>query len=201
MEFKDRLQTLRKKNGMTQEQLSERLNISRTAVSKWESGRGMPNIEALKRLSEVFGVSLDELLSGKELLDAAENEGRERVGRQSTLTFGLLDLLACCFAFLPFFSQPRADYIATVSLFEYSQARALKIAFFAALGSMGAWGLAALAVPVSLSGRLRRFARFGSLALHSAAIALFIAAREPYAAFFLFVLLLAKVVLIALENR
>ena len=46
MEFNEKLQQLRKKSGLTQEQLAEQLYVSRTAISKWESGKGYPNIES-----------------------------------------------------------------------------------------------------------------------------------------------------------
>ena len=68
MEFNEKLQHLRKENNMTQEQLAERLYVSRAAVSKWESGKGYPNIESLKAISKLFSVSIDDLLSGDELL-------------------------------------------------------------------------------------------------------------------------------------
>lgn len=54
MEFNEKLQQLRKKNNLTQEQLAEQLFVSRTAVSKWESGKGYPNIESLKSISKLF---------------------------------------------------------------------------------------------------------------------------------------------------
>jgi transcriptional regulator with XRE-family HTH domain len=47
MEFNEKLQELRKQKGLTQEELAEKLYVSRTAISKWESGRGYPNIESL----------------------------------------------------------------------------------------------------------------------------------------------------------
>ena len=59
MEFNEKLQHLRKENNMTQEQLAERLYVSRAAVSKWESGKGYPNIESLKAISKLFSVSID----------------------------------------------------------------------------------------------------------------------------------------------
>ena len=65
MEFNEKLQLLRKQNNMTQEQLAEKLYVSRTAVSKWESGKGYPNIESLKSISRLFSVTIDDLLSGK----------------------------------------------------------------------------------------------------------------------------------------
>lgn len=66
MELSEKLQELRKEKGLTQEELAEALFVSRTAISKWESGRGVPNIESLKAISKFFSVSIDELLSGEE---------------------------------------------------------------------------------------------------------------------------------------
>ena len=76
MEFNEKLQELRKQKGLTQEELAEVLFVSRTAISKWESGRGYPNIDSLKAISKFFGVTIDKLLSGDELLTIAEEDGR-----------------------------------------------------------------------------------------------------------------------------
>jgi len=62
MEFNEKLQELRKQKQLTQEELAECLYVSRTAISKWESGRGYPSIESLKAISEFFSVSIDDLL-------------------------------------------------------------------------------------------------------------------------------------------
>ena len=67
MEFNEKLQELRKQKELTQEELAEVLFVSRTAISKWESGRGYPNIDSLKAIAKFFGVTIDELLSGDEL--------------------------------------------------------------------------------------------------------------------------------------
>ena len=81
MEFNEKLQELRKNKELTQEELAESLYVSRTAVSKWESGRGYPNIESLKEISKFFSVSIDELLSGEKLLFIAENENKTNIKR------------------------------------------------------------------------------------------------------------------------
>ena len=91
MEFNEKLQELRKQKGFTQEELSELLFVSRTAVSKWESGRGYPNIDSLKAISKLFSVTIDELLSGDELLNIAEDESKNKENRIRNLVFGLLD--------------------------------------------------------------------------------------------------------------
>ena len=68
MEFNEKLRELRGRAGLTQEELAERLYVSRTAISKWESGRGYPNIESLKAIAKFFSVTLDELLSADEAI-------------------------------------------------------------------------------------------------------------------------------------
>ena len=63
MSLSEMLKELRRKNGLTQEQLAEELNVSRQAIAKWESGAGLPDIENLKNISIFFHVSTDLLLN------------------------------------------------------------------------------------------------------------------------------------------
>ena len=65
MEFNEKLQELRKKKGLTQEELADKLYVSRTAVSKWESGQCCPDIALLPALADFFEVSIDELMGYK----------------------------------------------------------------------------------------------------------------------------------------
>ncbi len=66
MNLADRISELRRQKGWSQEQLAEALNISRQAVSKWESGQSTPELEKVVAMSELFGVSTDYLLKGIE---------------------------------------------------------------------------------------------------------------------------------------
>lgn len=66
MEFSNRLYQLRKQKGMSQEELASRLNVSRQTVSKWEVGDSTPDMEKLVAISDLFEVSLDQLVMGKE---------------------------------------------------------------------------------------------------------------------------------------
>ena len=93
MEFHEKLQELRKSRGLTQEELAEALFVSRTAISKWESGRGYPSIDSLKEISRYFSVSIDELLSGDQLVLIAEKENKSNLNGLCDLLFGFTDLL------------------------------------------------------------------------------------------------------------
>lgn len=64
MTIADRIQTLRKQSGLSQEQLAERLDVSRQAVSKWESGQSIPDVDKIIALSELFETTTDYLLKG-----------------------------------------------------------------------------------------------------------------------------------------
>lgn len=66
MEFYETLRELRKNRGLAQEELAEKLFVTRTAISKWESGRGFPSMDSQKAISRAFSVSPDSLLSGRQ---------------------------------------------------------------------------------------------------------------------------------------
>jgi transcriptional regulator with XRE-family HTH domain len=141
VEFNEKLQQLRKQNNLTQEQLAEQLYVSRTAVSKWESGKGYPNIESLKCLSKVFSVSIDELLSGNELITLAESENRSNINKINNLMYGILDLMAIAFIFLPFYGQQEGDFIRSVTLLAYSDTpEIIRTSYFVILILMGMLG-------------------------------------------------------------
>ena len=131
MEFNEKLQELRKQRGLTQEELAQRLYVSRTAVSKWESGRGYPNIESLKAIAGFFSVTVDELISSGEILTAAEEDQKQTKKHFRDLVFGLVDLCVSLLLFLPLFSEKSTDVIRAVSLLRLGGVEAyLKIVYF-----------------------------------------------------------------------
>lgn len=69
MNFSEKLFTLRKAKGLTQEQLAEQLDVSRQSVSKWESGQAAPELEKIVALSAIFDVTTDYLLKSSEIDD------------------------------------------------------------------------------------------------------------------------------------
>jgi len=73
MSFGENLQTIRKKNQLSQESLAEMLGVSRQAVSKWELGEGYPEVEKLLLLSKKLNISLDSLLENKNTTALSDN--------------------------------------------------------------------------------------------------------------------------------
>lgn len=96
MEFAEKLQQLRKQADLTQGQLAEKLYVSRTAVSKWETGNGYPNLDSLKDIAKIFKVSIDELLSNDELIELAGKEAKQTSERMLGIVFGAVLEEACC---------------------------------------------------------------------------------------------------------
>ena len=193
MEFNEKLVELRKRKGLTQEELAEVLFVSRTAISKWEAGRGLPNIDSLKAISKFFGVTLDELLSGEELLFIAENDQRKNVHSLQNLLFGLLDCTMALLLFLPFFGLRENGVIHTVSLMELGPfPMYLKILYFTfVFGTLG-FGIMLLALQ-----NLRQcfwicYTHWMSLTLSCFGVCLFIISRQPYAAILTFLFLVCK---------
>ena len=119
MEFHEKLQELRKSRNLTQEELAEELYISRTAISKWESGRGYPSIDSLKAISGFFSISIDELLSADALVSIAEKENRSNIQRICDVLFGTVDLIGILLALLPLYSRRMDNSVIAVNLWEF----------------------------------------------------------------------------------
>ena len=197
MEFNEKLQELRKQKGLTQEELAELLYVSRTAISKWESGRGYPNIDSLKGIAKFFDVTIDDLLSNNELLTLAEEDTKQKERHIRDLVFGLLDLSVTMLWFLPFFGQKIDGAVQGASLLSLSpNAPYLRGFYFAFVIGMMASGVLTLTLQncertvwIQNKGKI-------SLFLNSVAAILFVISLQPYAATFLLVILAIKVLML-----
>ena len=121
MEFHEKLRELRKNRGLTQEELAEALYVSRTAISKWESGRGYPSIDSLKEISNYFSVTIDDLLSGEKVLSIAEKENKSNIRGMCDLLFGIVDIFSFILIVLPLYPNTIDGYIGSVNLFAYTE--------------------------------------------------------------------------------
>lgn len=198
MEFNEKLQNLRKQKGLTQEELAESLYVSRTAISKWESGRGYPNIESLKLIAKTFSVTIDELLSGEELLDIAEQDNKKKDGVFCDLLFGLMDIFASLLLFLPFFAEKSNGAISEVSLLALlAVAPYLKTVFLCLVVTIILFGILTLALQNYTNIFWQKIKTKISLILNFSGVLLFIISLQPYAATFLLMFLIIKVFMLA----
>ena len=194
MEFHEKLQELRKRKGLTQEELAEALYVSRTAISKWESGRGYPNIDSLKAIAKFFSVTIDALLSGEEVLTIAEEDQKQKESLLRDMVFGLLDLSAAIVFFVPFFGQKADGYVQAVSLLFLTEvAPYLKAAYFVMTIGMVAFGISTLVLQNYRGAFWVRSKSILSLLINTATALLFIISAQPYAAVFVFASLVIKV--------
>lgn len=197
MEFHDKLRELRKRKGLTQEEVAQRLFVSRTAVSKWESGRGYPAIESLKSIAKIYSVTVDDLLSGEELLTIAQEQKRHHERSVRDLVFVLLDMSMSLLLILPFFADRIDEAVQAVSLLGLSHAA---VYIRAACGCFVAFavllGILTLSLRKCTSLFWIRYKSLISLGLHAAGILLFVLCLQPYAAVWLFVFFLIKLMLL-----
>lgn len=197
MEFNQKLQELRNTKGLTQEELAQKLFVSRTAISKWESGRGYPNIDSLKAVAKFFEVTVDQLISGDQLLTIAEEDTKQKERRVRDLVFGLIDVSASMLLFLPFFAQKTDGVIESVSLLLLTSVSPyLKIVYFVFLFLTVVLGVLTLALqniglPLWCKIKIK-----ASLSLNIVGSLLLIISNQPYGAILLFVFLIIKVLLI-----
>ena len=193
MEFNEKLQKLRTSEHLTQEELAEKLYVSRTAISKWESGRGYPSIESLKAIAAFFHITIDALIGGAEILTLAEQDKKESGQKYTALVCGILDCLAVLLLLLPLFGNGGEAPVSAVAL--------------PAMTGVGTWlkavfiGISALTVlygfysvvTIGFDRPLRRDRRYAaSLLLSVFGTATFVLARQPYAGVFCLCLLVIK---------
>ena len=197
MEFNEKLQELSKARSLTQEELAEALYVSRTAISKWESGRGYPSIDSLKEISRFFSVTIDDLICPDEMITVAENDKREFVSTYVSLICCVLDALLAILVFIPAFGNG-TDSSGAVSLFgltgisPWVKTLFIVIISIAILNGISGVIIVAFSKPVWNRHRL-----VTGVVLSILAVLVFIATRQPYAGIVCFAFLVIKGFLIA----
>ena len=197
MEFHEKLQELRKNKGLTQEELAEALYVSRTAISKWESGRGYPSIDSLKQLSAYFSISIDDLLSGEKLILIAEKENKSNIRNVCHLLMGMTDLLSILLIVLPLYPKTVNGFVYSVNLWVYTET--------ALYNRMVYWGLflALIALGICKIMQTQLHVEKGntiitnlSFVLSVVTVLYLVLAREAYASTVAILLLLIKTLLV-----
>ena len=197
MEFNEKLQELRKSRSLTQEELAEVLFVSRTAISKWESGRGYPSISSLKEISRFFSVTIDELICSDEMISVAENEKKEFTDKYVSLICDALDILLVLLIFIPAFGNGRASP-ETVSLFGLSGINPwVKTVFAVIIGAAILNGICGVIIANFDKPAWNRHRIVTGIVLSILLVIVFIVTRQSYAGIVCFSFLVIKGFLIA----
>lgn len=201
VEFNEKLYELRKSRGLTQEELAKALFVSRTAISKWESGRGYPSIDSLKGISAFFSVTIDELLSGEKLISIAEKENKANLQSICNLLIGIFDIFSFLLIVLPLYPKHIGNYISAVNLFAYLETtdlnRIVYWGMFIALIIIGVVKIVMLQLKVVKG---KTVLQIGSIVISIVAVLFLALTGETYATALMFLLFLMKGILIIKEN-
>ena len=195
MELNEKLQELRRKRGITQEELATAIFVSRTAVSKWESGRGYPNIDSLKAIAKYFSLRIDDLLSGDQIIDLAEENEKKKSSSFRDLFFGFLDVFAILLVFLPIFALRGNSVINHVSLLSENQLQPyLKAVYLPLLFAIALLGVFTLALQSLKNFVWVKTKSYVSLSLSAVLTGVFIVSLQAYASIFVFTLFVLKTI-------
>ena len=197
MEFNEKLQELRKSKSLTQEELAEALFVSRTAISKWEQGRGYPSIDSLKEISRFFSVSIDDLICSEEIVSAAADEKKECVEKYISLICNTLDIFLALLLFLPVFGNG-TDHPVSVSLYAITGLSTWIKTVFAALISLAVLnGICGVIINHFDKPVWNRHRLMTGIVLSVACTAVFILTRQPYAGIICLAVLVVKGLMVA----
>lgn len=202
MEFNEKLQELRKSKGLTQEELAGKLYVSRTAVSKWESGRGYPSIDSLKDISHFFNISIDDLLSGEKLIFIAEKERNESLRNLFGFIFGLADMLSVLFIIFPLYSYTVDGYVYSVNLFSHTDILPLfRVIYVILYSSLIAAGIVRIIFTKTKTGKADKLLTAFSISVNIVTVIFSGITREAYAVVTVFLQLLIKGIIILRQEK
>lgn len=190
MNFNERLKELRKNKGLTQEELASKLYVSRTTISKWESGNGYPSIDILKSLANFFEISIDELISNNEVLDLSKENIIKEKKKNINLVIGLLEICSLLFLILPIFSNKNGDFIESVILFKTNYNLIYYILYYLLIGLSFINGVVMLIlINKENNNKLKLII---TLSINILLVLVFILTKRPYPGCLAFILLLIK---------
>lgn len=202
MEFNEKLQKLRKDRGLTQEELAEALFVSRTAISKWESGRGYPSIDSLKEISKFFSVTIDELLSTERLLSIAERENKSNIQKMCNLLLGIVDLFSFMLIVLPLYPNPVNGCIYAVNLFNYTETTSFnKLIYWIMFLSLIVVGAVKIVLTQCKIEKGQNIVTGCSMILSILTVLFLAMAKEAYAITLVFILLIIKGMLLFKHSK
>ncbi len=192
MEFNEKLQNLRKNKNLTQEELAEKLFVSRTAVSKWESGRGLPSIDILREIASFFSVSIDDLLSSDKIITLAKLENKQDIKRLCGLFLGVVDIFCFLLIILPLYAKKIDGYVYSVTLFNYIGKTFILTVYWILFTSQTILGIIKLIFIKLKKEQAQNVITIISFTVNIITILFLAFSREPYAVSLSFLFLIVK---------
>jgi len=199
MELSEKIQKLRKERGLTQEQFAEQLFVSRTAVSKWETGRGTPSMESLQMIAKFFGITLDELLRAEEVITIAENENKENISRFASYIDGIFNIAAVVGLLLPLYKVELNNIFYSVPLYQFKGWLAVLYWIFPM--AMAICGVIQIVINKGEREKLKRGINIIGVILNTGAIFVLILSGQPYPSVMFFTLLLIKGTVMLIKKK
>ena len=199
MELSEKIQKLRKERGLTQEQFAEQLFVSRTAVSKWETGRGTPSMASLQLIAKLCGVTLDALLHAEEIIAVAENENKENINRFAFCIDGIFDIAAVIGLLLPLYKTEVNGLFYSVPLYQYTGW--LSALYWIFPVAMTLCGIVQISISKSECDKFKDRINLLALFLNVGAVFLLILSGQPYPAVLFLALLLIRGAVMLMKKK
>lgn len=193
MLFNEKLKKLRKNKNITQEELAQKIFVTRTAVSKWESGKGYPSLDTLKILAEFYGISIDNLISNEEIIDISKKNIEENKIQNTNLLFSVLDTLSSFLFFLPVFGLKVGEAIIFVGLLNSNCSMLELLVDTTLISFCSLYGVISLFVIIMNKSFNTKYSIPISLILNGLLVFCFLITREVYAGIFVSVLFSLKI--------
>ena len=197
MDLSEKLQKLRKENNLTQEDLAQKLFVSRTAISKWETGRGMPSMESLQLISKYFDISLDLLLSNEEIIDLAKNENKENIRKSFEFFTGIINILAIFALLLPLYKKKVGNIFYSVPLYQVGGFK--EIIFLICPSILIICGI--IQIFFTKNENIRSLIKRIDILIHIIGIVILILSSQPYPTILFFSLFLMKCLILLKKNK
>ncbi len=199
MELSEKIQKLRKEHNLTQEQFAEKLFVSRTAVSKWETGRGMPSMESLQMIANLFNITLDDLLHAEEVITIAKNENKENISRFASFVDGIFNIAAIVGVLLPLYKIESNNVFYSVPLYQFKGWLAVLYWIFPV--AMAICGVIQIMINKSERQSIKRSVNAVGVILNACAILILILGGQPYPSVMFFTLFVIKGTVMTLKRQ
>ena len=199
MEVNKKIQKLRKENNLTQDQLAEKLGVSKTYIARIENGKILPSVKDVKNIARILDVNASDLTSFDDLIFIAESDNYNRLDRKTTLFFAILDILSISFIFMPFYVKNN-NAMTLIELKPFSNL--LYMSYLALLIVSFIVGVLEIVFSANNKKNKLKNVKLFSIVVYALSILVFALSKQSYITAFLFLFLMIKILfLLNLEKN